>query len=193
MILVSEATGPAAWVGYFINGDADGLEPEELAAADAWLQRHAPARPVSTVDDSERFSWSYNVHGGTAQGGTVCDYVLHAAADELPVIFRAERSGDHVGEVTAVFPTLPNDRHGREFTTYAHIGQHSGGSFGWYRATRPATHEEFAPLLRELRGIYERSMAPGDPVYSLKVCQRITAAHRRACVDAARASGSAAA
>lgn len=77
-----------------------------------------------------------------------------AKVSELPVIFRAERSGPAKGEVTAVFPTEPFNTAG-DFTVYAHIGQHGGGSLGWYRGTRPATESEYAELLRELRGIYE--------------------------------------
>lgn len=108
-------------------------------------------------------------------------------ATELPVIFRAERSGDHKGDVTAVFPTDVHDTAGRLFTVYAHVGQHSGGSLDWYRGTRPATEAESADLLRELRGIYEREMAPGDTVYRLKVCQRMTAGHRAEFAAAVRA------
>lgn len=88
--------------------------------------------------------------------------------EELPVIFRAERDGD----VTAVFPTLAADNAGRLLTVYAHIGQHSGGSFDWYRSTRSAKPAEYADLLRELQGIYRD--------VKLVVRQRMTAAHRRA-------------
>ena len=76
--------------------------------------------------------------------------------DLMPIIFRAERSGDFKGDVTAVFPTI-TERAG--FLTYAHIGQHSAGSLGWYRQTRAAKPAEYADLLRELRRIYE---ADGD-------------------------------
>jgi hypothetical protein len=105
---------------------------------------------------------------------------MSAPVESLPVIFRAERSGDFRGQVTAVFPTLPSDTAGRQMTCYAHVGQHSGCSVDWYQGTRPATEEEAAPLLAELRGIYEKSLAPGDPIYSLQVCKRIIAEHRRA-------------
>jgi len=56
-------------------------------------------------------------------------------------------------EVTAVFPCDPADRGGDMMTCYAHVGQHSGCSLQWYRTTRPATKEEAAPLLAELRSI----------------------------------------
>jgi hypothetical protein len=41
-------------------------------------------------------------------------------------------------------------------TCYAHIGQHSGASYGYFRSLKPATESEYEGLLRELRGIYER-------------------------------------
>lgn len=72
----------------------------------------------------------------------------------LRVIFRVDKSGPHKGEVTAVFPDHEWSPWAK-MSCYAHIGQHSGCSLGWYRKTRPAKHEEYAPLLRELRSIYE--------------------------------------
>lgn len=75
----------------------------------------------------------------------------------LPVIFRAETGSRHFhADIVAVFPTLPGTRDPSTVTVYAHNGQHSTGTRGWYNFTRPATPEEYADLLRELRGIYER-------------------------------------
>ena len=76
-------------------------------------------------------------------------------APPLPVIFRVERSG----EVTAVFPTVTADYAGREFAIYAHVGQHGGATLPWYRRSRAAQPDEYADLLQELRGIYERNHA----------------------------------
>lgn len=73
--------------------------------------------------------------------------------ESLVVVFRAERSGDHKGSVTAVFPSQAE--RGGLYTCYAHIGQHSSCSRDWYATTRPTTPEEYAGLLRELRGIYD--------------------------------------
>lgn len=78
----------------------------------------------------------------------------------LRVIFRAEKSG----EVVAVFPDTqgrsdPNRRGANRLTCYAHIGQHGDASVGWYRTTRPASPDEYAHLLAELRGIYETGPA----------------------------------
>ena len=73
--------------------------------------------------------------------------------DSVRVIFRAERAGPFKGYLTAVFPDDP-ERPGF-LSCYAHIGQHSTGSLGWYQKTRAATEAEYADLLAELRGIYE--------------------------------------
>lgn len=94
--------------------------------------------------------------------------------NRLPVIFRAERTKD--GDVTAVFPTLVADVAGRYFTVYAHIGQHSGGSFTWYSSTRPARPDEYADLLDELQRIYGR----GDEPCELVVYKRYTSQLRDA-------------
>ena len=54
-----------------------------------------------------------------------------------------------------------------------------------------AKPEEYAGLLRELRGIYGRSRGADDPAIELKVCSRMTAKHReefRASYEAARQS-----
>jgi hypothetical protein len=78
------------------------------------------------------------------------------ARPALPVIFRADRSGDFKGTVTAVFPTLPGTNDPYTATCYAHVGQHGTCGRDWYATTRAATEAESADLLRELRGIYER-------------------------------------
>jgi hypothetical protein len=85
--------------------------------------------------------------------------------EETPVVFRAERSGKFKGDVTAVFPCDPADSNGYEMTCYAHIGQHSGCSLGWYHTTRAAKPEEYADLKKELES------APYG--YRLKVYSRI--------------------
>lgn len=97
----------------------------------------------------------------------------------LPILFRKDRN--KAGEVIAVFPTVPADSRGT-LTIYAHLGQHGGGSWRWYtgRTHRPATPEEYGPLLRELQSIYGRSYGPGDGVYTLKVYRKMTPAHRAA-------------
>ena len=72
------ATGANYWASYFINGDASGLTASEKAAADRWLEVHEPWYPVSDVEDSERFTWSYNLYTFLPYpGGSVIDYVMH--------------------------------------------------------------------------------------------------------------------
>jgi hypothetical protein len=105
----------------------------------------------------------------------------------LPVIFRAEKSGQFKAHVTAVFPTLPGTS-AHDFTVYAHVGQHSTGSHGWYYRTRAAKPAEYAPLLSELRGIYESD--PHEPV-KLRVVERFSSAYdaeRRKTMEGYRAS-----
>lgn len=96
---------------------------------------------------------------------------MAANPSTLPVIFRAERSGQFKGEVTAVFPTEVWNARG-DVTCYAHNGQHGGCSLEWYHRTRPATPAEYAPLLKELRSIYETSHGENDPVIILRVMRR---------------------
>jgi hypothetical protein len=96
--------------------------------------------------------------------------------ESLPVLFRR----DSEGRITAVFPTLPSDLSSTQLTVYEHVGQHGSACWDWLRRTRPAQPDEYASLLQELRSIYERSLAPGDPVFRLKVCQRISPQHRLA-------------
>lgn len=84
----------------------------------------------------------------------------------VPVIFRATSDG----QVTAVFPTHPGDRD--SMVCYAHVGQHSSCTLGWYRATQPARVADYKPLQAELEG------APY--FYKLKVYRRITRQHRDA-------------
>jgi hypothetical protein len=92
----------------------------------------------------------------------------------LPVMFRVDRpTGAGVfPEVTAVFPTLPGSGVIGQFPTcYAHVGQHGSCSRNWIsQCTRPATPEEYAPLLRELQGIYET----GTDAVRLRVVKRWT-------------------
>ena len=83
----------------------------------------------------------------------------------IPVIFRADRGG-----ITAVFPTEPGDYSGNSMMCYAHVGQHSSCSFGWYHITHAATPADYADLLAELKRIG----------YKIKVYRRLTRGHRAA-------------
>lgn len=72
--------------------------------------------------------------------------------DPTVVIFRMDtvRIGDaSPPEVVAVFPELPANPAG-DMVCYAHVGQHSSCTKGWYRTTRPAHVWEYVALEREL-------------------------------------------
>lgn len=71
--------------------------------------------------------------------------------DRVKVIFRKSKF-----ELFALFPGLAGTNDASTCTSYAHLGQHSSADYSHCIATsRPATPEEYAPLLAELRGIYE--------------------------------------
>ena len=40
-----------------------------------------------------------------------------------------------------------------QFTCYAHIGQHSSCAYDYYLQCKPATYQEYKPLLEELKSI----------------------------------------
>jgi predicted nucleic acid-binding Zn finger protein len=63
------------------------------------------------------------------------------------VIFRKEGGG-----VVAFMPYDIADLNGN-ITCYAHIGQHSAASLGYYRTTKSATEKEYFDLLNELQSI----------------------------------------
>lgn len=67
------------------------------------------------------------------------------------VVFRKFRDQ---GDVIALFPEIDQTM----CMSYQHIGQHGGADYnrlvaGWDGLTVPATPEEYAPLLAELRAI----------------------------------------
>lgn len=102
--------------------------------------------------------------------------------DTVEVVFRVDTSTINeqrspLCRVTAVLPAIPGDYRGG-MVCYAHVGQHASASFAWYSTqTRPASPEEYEPLLRELRSIYE---VETQPPTKLVVRQRITPKMRRA-------------
>lgn len=67
----------------------------------------------------------------------------------IPVMFRFSD-----GEVTAVFPTLPDRNDSDDVTCYAHLGQHSCASWSWIAESRAATDNEATELLLELMRVY---------------------------------------
>jgi hypothetical protein len=86
--------------------------------------------------------------------------------ERLPVIFRKDKGG----EIVAVFPTERGTTDPDTMTCYAHVGQHSSCTVGWYYTTKPAQLPEYQRLLNELRQIYET----GEDRVCLAVYSRIT-------------------
>lgn len=65
-----------------------------------------------------------------------------------PVIFRAFRNDQ---DVIALFPAMAGDHRPDTCGSYMHIGQHGAASVRlFYEDTRPATPDEYMPLMREL-------------------------------------------
>ena len=74
----------------------------------------------------------------------------------VKVIFRTREQflwsrKEYEREVIALFPELPGDND--PYSTclsYQHVGQHGAAAVSLMDVTRPATPEEYAPLMREL-------------------------------------------
>lgn len=71
-------TAPAHWASALVNGDYSGLDDSEVRQLWAWKSRER-VTIVSTVEDSERFTWHYRLYNPFAPrgitGGNVLDYV----------------------------------------------------------------------------------------------------------------------
>lgn len=85
---VIETAAPAYWASYLVNGDASGLDAREIALADQWQAKQAPAYVVDVARDrfgcgaAPYFSWHYGAIAGddSCTGGELLDYILHAPA-----------------------------------------------------------------------------------------------------------------
>lgn len=70
--------------------------------------------------------------------------------ETIKVIFRKLEKGD----IIALFPQFPGNVAGTFCRSYQHIGQHGAADYGWViEISEPATEEEYADLLQELRDI----------------------------------------
>lgn len=67
-----------------------------------------------------------------------------------PVIFKLEKNSFSPDSVVAFFPAEAATLNPYECTCYAHIGQHGAACVSYAAALRPATPEQYAPLMREL-------------------------------------------
>lgn len=71
--MCDRVTLPYHWAPYLINGDASGLDDGEPEYIDRYLWN---TEAIIDVDhNSTRFTWSYDLYGGTAKGGDVADYI----------------------------------------------------------------------------------------------------------------------
>lgn len=75
MVKFETITLPSHWASYLINHDDSGLDTEEAAYIVWTMVREGVRNVVSLDDDRERFTWHYRMYGGTADGGTVCDFI----------------------------------------------------------------------------------------------------------------------
>jgi hypothetical protein len=53
-----DVTAPSHWASYLINGDASGMEDDEIAACNAWIAREGVGMPVSCEDAG--FIWYHD-------------------------------------------------------------------------------------------------------------------------------------
>ena len=110
---------------------------------------------------------------------------MKAKRNSIEVMFR--KYTDRSGEILAVFPYEMHDRLGRFVTCYAHIGQHGSAQMSHVLGkTRPAKPNEYAELLEELKGIYERALHKGDAVYTLRIIKRRSYKRVQAAIEKAR-------
>ena len=93
-IKTDTVTLPAYYASAFVNGDYSGLTDAEEKLVNTIVDELS-AKGMEIIDvvrdedgnaDEPRFTWSYRLYGGDAQGGDVLDYVVHmteqAFADE---------------------------------------------------------------------------------------------------------------
>lgn len=69
--------------------------------------------------------------------------------EKVKLIFRKTKSG----EVIAFFPEFHVQR--GNIMSYMHIGQHGEASLDFYYSTKKANAQEYAPLLNELKVVYD--------------------------------------
>lgn len=79
-----EITAPDYWACYFINGDATGMTDEEIKNADFFIEQNDIISVIDVVENSERFTWSYDLYDTRAcvSGGTVVDYIVEVKQKE---------------------------------------------------------------------------------------------------------------
>lgn len=80
-----EFTYPAFLASAFVNGDVSGLTDAEAAdfeakraalASEGWQIVDVKRDAEGNAEES-RFTWSYRLYGGDAEGGDVIDFIAH--------------------------------------------------------------------------------------------------------------------
>lgn len=98
MIEVDTITLPAYFASAFVNGDYSGLTDAETKRADELVGKLTDdgwaivdvARDADGNGCEPRFTWSYRLYGGDAEGGDVLDYVVHRIPSEAEETEKAE-------------------------------------------------------------------------------------------------------
>lgn len=75
------------------------------------------------------------------------------------VIFKMEGKGTDASPI-AFFPEIPGTIDPYTCSLYVHHGQHSAACTGYASHLKPATPEQYAPLLRELERIGYENLKP---------------------------------
>lgn len=81
---------PEVWASYLINGDASGIDSEDVAECDAWRKSIAPWRvaDVARAEDGEPqqawFAWNCQRFSRRYSGCNLLDYVVHKPARAAP-------------------------------------------------------------------------------------------------------------
>jgi hypothetical protein len=75
------------------------------------------------------------------------------------VIFKMEKWGKDAQPV-AFFPEIPGTHNPYFCSCYAHFGQHGSASTNHASSLKPATPEQYAPLLKELESIGYENLKP---------------------------------
>ena len=75
--------GASYWASYFINGDASGMEDEEIQAADAWFEKNEVLDVIDVARDEDGeavepfFSGNYDLYADPRfRGGDLIEYVV---------------------------------------------------------------------------------------------------------------------
>ena len=72
---ITEYTLPEYWASALINGDYSGLEEDEAAALDAWLESENPGLCLGCSEEGE-FRAHHDAHGHWPYAGNCLDYIF---------------------------------------------------------------------------------------------------------------------